>query len=448
MIGQDIRKDDILCPWRIRECEMAKKTEFEQIKKFEDDFNRCTQCGYCTFWCPIYQEEPIETSVARGKVSAIRKLLSAGGDYDEEIAGQMDRCMLCLTCAEHCSAKTNVPHVILAAKADKVRAKGVSFPQSLVFKWLLPRPALFGRIVKFASWFQWIFMPKTEGTIRHLSFFLSAMGKGRRIPQIASRFLKQTVAEVNKPPGKSKTKMKVGYFIGCATNFIFPELGERIIKFLTKNGVEVVVPKGQGCCGAPVYLGAGDFDTGRKMADGNVKMFGDVDYVVSGCATCTSALKDYAKFLADTPERKEAFSKFGDKVKDIGEFLADVLKLPPAAYQARSELRNKTITWHDPCHLNRYLGIKDQPRQIIKSLEGTEYKEMVRADWCCGMAGSFSTHYYDLSKKIADKKMDTIETTQADIVATGCPGCMIQLIDNTMRRKMPVKVMHLMDLLE
>jgi len=427
---------------------MANKTKFEQIKKFEDDLNRCTQCGYCTFWCPLYQEEPLETSVARGKVSAIRKLLSTDGDYDETIANQVNKCMLCLTCAEHCSAKTNVPNVILAAKADKVKAKGVSFPQNIIFKWLLPRPALFGRVVRFASWFQWIFMPKTEGTIRHLSFFLSAMGKGRRIPQIAPRFLKPMVPVVNKPSNNVKTKMRIGYFIGCATNFIFPDLGRKIINFLTKNGVEVLVPKEQGCCGAPVYLGAGDFDTGRKMADINVKAFDEVDYVISGCASCTSALKDYINFLPDTPERKEAFARFSDKVKDISQFLVDVLKLPPEAYKARPELKSQKVTWHDSCHLNRYLGVKDQPRQIIKSLQGIEYKEMIRADWCCGMAGSFSMHYYDLSKKIADKKMETIKESQADIVATACPGCMIQLIDNTMRHKMSVKVMHLMELLE
>jgi glycolate oxidase iron-sulfur subunit len=428
---------------------MTDKTKFQEIKKFQDDFSRCTQCGYCTFWCPVYQEDPQETSVARGKVSTIKRLLETDGDYDDQTALQMDRCMLCLTCAEHCSAKTNVPNVILAAKADRIKAKGLSLAQSFIFNHLLPRPALFGRLVRFASWFQWIFMPKTEGTIRHLSFFLSAMGKGRRIPEIAPRFLKQSVAEVNAPPSNvQKRKMRVGYFIGCATNFVLPEVGKNLIRILTRNGVEVFVPKAQGCCGAPVYLGAGDFEAGRKMAEANVKVFQDVDYIVSGCATCTSALKDYAKFLGDTSEKKERFEKFGEKVKDISQFLVDVLKLPPAAYKARPELRNKTVTWHDSCHLNRHLGIKEQPRQILKSLQGVEYKEMVRADWCCGMAGSFSMHYYDLSKKIADKKMETIRETQADIVVAGCPGCMIQIIDNTMRRNIPVKVMHIMDLLE
>ena len=291
-------------------------------------------------------------------------------------------------------------------------------------------------------------MPKTEGTIRHLSLFLSALGKGRHIPQIAPKFLRQIVPVVNKPPAGVETKMRVGYFTGCMTEFVMPDLGKRIINFLTKNGVEVVVPKKQGCCGAPVYLGAGDFDTGRKLADTNVKAFEDLDYVISDCATCTSALKDYVKFLADTPQRKEAYTKFADKVKDISEFLVDVLKLPESAYQASAEAKGLKVTWHDPCHLNRYLGIKEQPRQIIKSIPGVEYIEMVRPDWCCGMAGTFSIYYYDLSKKIANKKMETIKATGADAVVTACPGCMIQLIDNTIRHKMPVKVMHFMELLE
>jgi len=242
--------------------------------------------------------------------------------------------------------------------------------------------------------------------------------------------------------------MRVGYFIGCATDYVFPHVGKHAIDYLTRNGVEVVVPGEQGCCGAPVYLGAGDFDTGRKMADTNVKAFHDVDYVVCGCATCTSAMKDYAEFLADTPGRKEAYTRFADKLKDITEFLVDGLELPTSAYRAAPEARSKKITWHDPCHLNRYLGITEQPRQILKSMPDAEFIEMTRPDWCCGMAGTFSINYYDLSKSIADKKMETVGETGADIVATACPGCQIQLMDNAIRHGLPVKVMHIMELLE
>jgi len=421
---------------------------FEQIKRFEKDLSQCMKCGFCTFWCPVYQEERIEASVARGKNMMIRGLLAGELDYTREYADRLNKCTLCMTCTANCPAKANIPNVIVAARADAVKARGLNFPYNIVYRWLLPRRRLFGWVVRFASWFQGVFMPKTEGTIRHLSMFLSALGKGRNIPQIAPRFLRQMVPVVNVPPASVKTRMRVGYFSGCMTDFVLPELGKRIINFLTRNGVEVVVPREQGCCGAPVFLGAGDFETGRKMADANVKAFEGLDYVISDCATCTSALRDYAKFLADTPQRKKAYEKFAKKVKDISEFLIDVLDLPASAYKPSAAAKGKKVSWHDPCHLSRHLGITSQPRQVIKSISGVEYVEMPNADRCCGMAGAFSMHYYDLSKEIGDKKAASIKSTGADIVVSSCPGCEIQLIDSLLRNKVPVKVMHIMELLE
>ncbi len=427
---------------------MTAKSEFEQIKKFEADLEQCMKCGFCAYFCPVYLEERVESSVARGKNMMIRALLAGELDYTKEFADRLNKCTLCGTCWENCPAKAMIPNVIVAARADEVKAKGIGFPYNIIYRWLIPHRTLFGNVVRFASWFQGIFMPKTDGTIRHLSLFLSALGKGRHIPQIAPRFLRQIVPVVNKPPAGVETKMRVGYFTGCMTDFVLPDLGKHIINFLTKNGVEVVMPKEQGCCGAPVFLGAGDLETGRKLADVNVKAFADVEYIVSDCATCTSTLKDYPKFLADTPGRAEAYTKFGNKIYDISQFLVDVLKLPASAYHPSAEAKGKKVTWHAPCHLNRHLGIKNQPRQIINSIPTVEYIEMPNADKCCGMAGAFSLHYYDLSKKIGDKKIENIKGTGADIVVSSCPGCEIQLLDGVIRNKVPVKVMHIMELLE
>ena len=427
---------------------MAKKMEFEQAKKFESELGQCMKCGYCTFFCPIYQEEPVEASVARGKHTLIKELLDGKADYSEKFEELLGKCTLCMNCSEHCLFKVKTASVILGVRADKANYQGIRFPYNIVFHWLLPHRTIFGRVVRLVSWFQKIFMPRTEGTIRHLSFFLSALGKGRNIPSIAPKFLRQIVPAVSKTPLGVETKMRVGFFAGCMTEYVYPDLGKKIINFLTKKGVEVVLPGGQGCCGAPAYLGAGDFETGRRLADTNIKAFADVDYIITGCATCTSALKDYEKFLADTPERTESYGKFSEKVKDISQFLVDVLKLPPSSYRVSPELKGLKVTWHDPCHLIRYLGIKEEPRQIIKSLDGLKYEEMIRADWCCGMAGTFSISYYDLSKKIAERKMETIKSTGADIVVTSCPGCIIQLTDNIVRHKMPQKVMHIIELFE
>ena len=427
---------------------MKNNGKLAQTKKFAEDLKRCIDCGNCTLWCPIYEEEPVESSVARGKHKMIRALLAGEGDYTEEFANLLSKCTLCMACTEHCPYKSQVQSTIIASRADKVQATGVSFSSKFIYRWLIPKRRLFGNVVKMASYFQWIFLPKTDVSIRHLPLFLSGLGKGRQIPSIAPKFLRQLVPVHNKPPAGVKTRMKVGYFIGCATDFIFPHVGQGTIQFLTKQGVEVVVPKAQGCCGAPVWLGVGDFETGRKIADANVKAFAGADYVIADCATCTSALKEYAKYLADTPERNKSYAEFEHRVKDVPEFLVDVLKLPASAYQPSAEAKGKKVTWHDPCHAVRYLGVKDQPRKIIRSMPNVEFAEMVGADRCCGMAGGFSIHYYDLSKKIGDKKAAHIKDTGADIVATACPGCMIQLTDAMKRNKMPQKVMHIMELMK
>jgi len=428
---------------------MAKKVKFDNLKEFERELNKCTTCGYCTFWCPVYQEDVKEISSTRGKVAVLKDLASGKSELTEEAYEVIERCLLCKTCSEHCPEKVQAPSAILAARRDIANAMGIKFPFNLAYRYLIPHRKLFGNLMRIASWFQGIFFPKAEGTLRHLPLYLSAFGRGRHIPSIAPKFLRQLVPEVNHPPVGVETKKRAGYFIGCMNDFVFPQTGKHIIDFLTRNGVEVVVPKAQGCCGAPVFLGAGDFDTARKLADTNVKAFEDLDYVICSCATGSSTMKEYVKHLADTPERQKIYAKFGHKVKDINEFLVDVLKLPASAYSASTEVMGKKITWHDPCHLIRYLKVKEQPRQIINSMkDGIEYVEMTRSDWCCGMAGAFSLHYYELSKQINDKKMDTLAESGADILATGCPGCQIQITDNILRRKLPVKVVHIMDLLK
>jgi glycolate oxidase iron-sulfur subunit len=420
---------------------------FTELEKVVKDTEQCMKCGFCTFVCPVYQEEKMEAGVARGKNELVKAVLNGELELTRDLADRLYKCTACMACTESCPAKAPISRVIVAARADIARIKGVRFPYGFIYRNLLTNRPLLGNVLSLAKNFQSLFMPKTNGVIRHLPTFLSALSKGRQIPSIAPKFLHQLVPEISRPGGGKSPSLRVGYFSGCMNEFVQPHIGKKTVDLLTRNGIEVVMPKKQGCCGAAAFLGAGDFETGRKIADSNVAAFRDVDYIVTDCATCTCTLNEYSHMLADTPERQEAYSAFSKKIKHVSQFLIDILNLQASSFQTSAVLKGKTLTWHDPCHLNRHLGIKEQPRQILKSLADVKFVEMPNAGRCCGMAGQFNLFYYELSQKIAEKKIENIEASGADIVVTACPGCEYQLLDNLTRLNKPQKVMSLMDIL-
>jgi glycolate oxidase iron-sulfur subunit len=424
------------------------KIMLENLTKFQDRVLQCMKCGFCMYFCPIYRELRTESFVARGRNVLAMELLE-GALFDwKHLEERYSKCLTCNRCAQFCPAKVEVATITVAARGDIVANKGLPLIERMVFAHMLKKRRLFGTALRIASRLQRL-LPRTEGQIRHLPLFLAALGKGRQIPEIAPRFLRDELPEVIFPPAGVKRRMRVAFFVGCATDFIFPEVGKKTIAFLTRQGVEVFFPKGQGCCGMAVF-GSGAFVTAREIADNNVAAFSEpegVDYIITSCATCGSALKEgYGRFLADTKGREERYKKFGARVKDVNEFIVDILKPPPEAFKTTLPPGTK-VTYHDPCHLVRYQRISRQPREIIQSIAGLELVEMRESDRCCGMGGSFNVRYYDLSQQIAAHKMGAIAETGAAIVATACPGCMIQLLDNTSQRRMPQRVMHVMELL-
>ncbi|HTY64580.1 MAG TPA: (Fe-S)-binding protein [Acidobacteriota bacterium] len=422
-------------------------TAFTEIEKVERETAQCMKCGFCTYVCPVYQEERIESGVARGKNELVKGLLNGDLELNRDLADRLYKCTACMACTESCPAKAPIPRIVVAARADAARTMGVRFPYGYAYRNLLTDRKRLGNFLRFGKFIQSAFLPKAEGMIRHLPSFMTAVSKRRQIPSIAPKFLSSLVGEITSPPRGVKKVMRVGYFPGCMNEFVLPDLGIKTVDFLTRHGVEVVMPAKQGCCGAAAFLGGGDFEAGRKVADLNASVFSGVDCIVTGCATCACTLKEYPRFLADTPERESAYSAFSGKIKHVSQFLTDVLDLNASSYQINPELRGKKLTWHDPCHLNRHLGVKEQPRRILKSLDDAEFVEMPNAERCCGMAGQFSLYYYELSQKIAEKKMDSIAASDADIVVTACPGCQFQLAENTARLQRPHRVMNLMDVL-
>ena len=237
-------------------------------------------------------------------------------------------------------------------------------------------------------------------------------------------------------------KYRVAYFPGCYAPNFRPSEAEATIRILNKHQVEVVVPEFV-CCGLPA-AGYGDMATARSLAKTNIDTASklNVDAIVTACASCSSFLKEYEKHLANEPEWVEKAKGFTAKVKDISEFLIDI------GLVTEMGTVNKKVTWHDPCHLARYQKIKAQPRTILKSIPGVDFVEMNEADICCGAAGTYGFTHYDLSQEVLARKMGNVEKTNADILVSSCPACVMQLSSGVRQRKLPMQVVEIVELLD
>lgn len=209
------------------------------------------------------------------------------------------------------------------------------------------------------------------------------------------------------------------------------------MRVLTANGWDVIIPKEQCCCGTPAFT-SGDAETGRILAEQNIRAIKalEYDHIVTACSSCGAALQSEYEHLLEGSSLIGEWQKLSPKIIDIAQFVVrhcDMSKF--------GQLPLK-ITYHDPCHLVRGMNVSAEPRQIFHSIPGVEYVEMKDADRCCGAGGTFSAVYYELSRKINDKKLDNVEATGMEYVVTGCSACRMHITDGLSQRNSPVQVLH------
>ncbi len=404
------------------------KDLFANIKApTEEQYLFCIRCGLCLAVCPTYRESLVETESPRGRVMLARKALEGELELSPNFKDQMQKCMACLACNEICPVGIKPADLALNMRyaAEQIEPSGW---KEKLFGGLLPHP---GRM-------EWGTLPLRAYQKMGLRWLANRLGLTRvlpaqlrdlerQLPQVPGRPLRARLPEVT--PAQGEQQRRVGFFLGCAQNLLFADESEAAVRVMARNGCEVVTPHDVQCCGMPA-VGYGRQEIMCDMARHNIALFEalDVEAIITDCATCGAMLKEYGHYLAEDAAWAERAEAFSQKVRDVSQFLAEIpLEKPTGRIEAR-------VTYHDPCHLVRGQGVSAQPRQLLNLIDGLELVEMEEADWCCGSAGSqLITHYHD-SLAILERKIDNVQATEADYVASGCPGCQMQLNVGLKRR--------------
>lgn len=403
---------------------------------------RCIRCGSCQNVCPVFRELQAESTVARGKVRLVRAAINSEIDLTEGFAGKMSLCLMCKACVANCPSGVKVDKLVEIARKELVDQKGLSTLKKLIFRLILKNRWIFNTGMKTGSMFQGILFrkgPNGQGMLPRMSL---GIDKRRLLAPLATQTFRAKHPEVVQVPG---AKMRVAFFTGCMINYMYTETGTAVINVLKRNGIEVVIPSLQSCCGTPVRIN-GDYETAKEMAKANIDVFlkENYDAIVLACGTCGLTLREeYAELLEADPVYHEKAKQLGAKVKDITELLVSL-----GGFEEKLGSLPFKVTYHDPCHLVRGMKVKEQPRQLIQSIKDLTFQEMNKPDTCCGAAGSFSLYHYDLSTKINDKKIEDIKGTEAEYLVTGCGACRMHLADGLNRQNVPMKVIHTAELLD
>ncbi len=425
---------------------MARFSELvRMMQRLDDLLSKCTRCGMCQAVCPVFAQSGHEGDVARGKLallSGLSRNLFAKADIT---AARLNRCLLCGACERNCSNSVQTLEVFLKARALMAEYGRLPMAKKMLFKRILARPQTFDSLMAWAARHQQLF---SKSTLSRLGTSCGRLGpaffKERHFTPLANPPLHERLPSLSTPGAAGG--LRVAFFPGCLLDKVYPQVALAAIQALTHFGLGIFMPQGQGCCGIPA-LSAGEVETFDELVRHNLALFQteNWDCLVTACATCTFTLKKLWPLMAGrfSEEVGGQIHRLADKTMDISQFLAD--RLDTASIIQTPTEEPIPVTYHDPCHLNKSLGIIAQPRKLIAANPRVLLKEMACAAQCCGMGGSFGMDHFDLSAAIGAQKRDHILASGCRTVVTGCPACMLQLTDQLSRAGQAITVRHTME---
>jgi glycolate oxidase iron-sulfur subunit len=405
------------------------------LRDFEKEIRECVKCGVCQAHCPAYIANRREGAVARGKIALAAVLIKGEITLEERLQQDIGMCLMCGSCVTKCPNKVPTHEIVGAIRREITDNQGLSLIGKGVST-LLGSSALMKAVTKSGALLSSLFLkkiPETSGL--RLRF---PVMKDRTLPKPAFRNLfDRFPAFIEGEEGK----LVVGFFAGCAITYLYPEIGVKMIRLLQRLGCSVSLPREQKCCGIPA-LSIGNGNLVEELASANVRAFATrkVDCIVTACASCNAGIGAYYRSM------KADYGDFTGKVIDFNVFLKQQGLMDRLA--AMEKWRNRVkVTYHDPCHLKSQ-GITEEPRDLLQALPNVDFVEMENATACCGLGGTFSVSHYACSKAIGARKIPGLRDSGAALVATACPGCILQLQDSINHADLKIKAVHLLDLVE
>jgi glycolate oxidase iron-sulfur subunit len=401
---------------------------------------RCVHCGLCLPTCPTFAELGVEMDSPRGRIRLMKNVWDGRLDADSPaFADHMAKCLDCRACETACPSGVSFGKLMEAARSQVVAARRPNVAEAafrrIVFRGLITSPARLALFARFGH------LSKRLGARR----VLRAIGM-RKLAELLDLVPDRAPTSDTLPeryPAIGTKRGTVALFTGCVMRAAFADTNAATARVLARNGIEVLVPAAQTCCGA-LHAHAGERGDARTLAKRNIEQLEglEVDAFIVNAAGCGANLKEYGWLLKDDNGWAERGERFSHRVKDASEYLAAVgLATPPGPLRA-------TAAYDDPCHLIHGQKISAQPRALLAAIPELTLVPLAEADWCCGSAGTYNVTQPDLAMRLGHRKAQHVLASGAELIVTANPGCQMQIQAALAREGSDVPVVHLMDVLD
>jgi glycolate oxidase iron-sulfur subunit len=409
-----------------------------------EDYARCIHCGLCLNACPTYRLWNLEADSPRGRIHQMIHVEQGDVPVTDSFVDHIDKCLDCRACETACPSGVEYGKLVEYARGrierDYQRPLLSRIARDVVYRRLLPYPKRTATVARLLRFYQ-------RSGLQSLARFtgiLKLLGLDKReqlLPRVDRNFFYDRLGKIF--PATGERRARVAFFAGCVANVTFAEPNDATIRVLTSNGCDVVVPDGQLCCGA-LAAHAGVRDVARELACKNLGAFvrDDVDAIVSNAAGCGSTLKEYHHLFTTDDAEYEQAAAFGRKTSDVTEFLAALgLSAPLKALPLR-------VTYQDSCHLLHGQKVREAPRKLLRAIPGLDLVELPHSDICCGSAGVYNVTQTEASLELLAEKMRYASGTNAQVIATSNPGCLLQMRAGAEMHHTNQQVLHVIELLD